>query len=211
MKILSSFEKIIYWNRKFHIYIGLFFLLFILFFSLSGLLLNHSQWKFASFWKERKETENTIHVTLPANRDSAALIQYFMKQFNMSGEISNVRLTDESIHFRVVKPGLMQEINADLKSGTGVRKEIVFNWWGKIRNLHTFNGSDKEHPEIRPNWFVTKIWRLVMDAVALGLIFLCISGWIMWYKIRKSYTYGLIVLLLGISGAIFFVFVMRML
>ena len=207
MKSPSSAENIIFWNRRIHIYIGLFLFFFILLFSVSGLLLNHSQWKFASFWKERKETKTVTRVTIPSNRDSASLIQHLMKQLNMAGEISNVQLTPESIYFRVAKPGLIREINVDFKSCISVRKEIAFNWWGKIRNLHTFNGSDKEHPEFRPNWFVTNIWRLVMDSIAIGLIFLCISSWIMWYKVRKSYPAGLIVLVSGIAGAIFLIYI----
>jgi hypothetical protein len=211
MKIPLLIENIIYWNRKFHIYIGLFLLLFILFFSLSGLLLNHSQWEFASFWRERKETEIITPVTIPVNLDSTALLQHFMRQLNISGEISNVKLTSASISFRVVKPGTNQDIHVDFKSGISVRKEMVFNWWGKMRILHTFNGSDKMNPEVQPNWLITRIWRLTMDAIALGLIFLCMSSWIMWYKIRKSYSTGLIVLILGIAGAIFFIFLLRML
>jgi hypothetical protein len=210
MNPLILIENIIYWNRKFHIYIGLFLLLFILFFSLSGLILNHSQWRFASFWKERKETEIITPVTIPVTLDRTALLQDFMKQLNISGEISNVKLTSVSISFRVVKPGINQDILVDFKTGISVRKVMVFNWWGKMRILHTFNGSDKMNPEVQPNWHITQIWRLTMDVIAIGLIFLCTSSWIMWYKIRKSYSYGLIVLTLGIAGAIFFIFLLRM-
>ncbi|TAL80402.1 MAG: hypothetical protein EPN88_01290, partial [Bacteroidetes bacterium] len=131
MKTPILIENIIYWNHKFHIYIGLFLLLFILFFSFSGLLLNHSQWKFASFWKERKETGIITPLTIPVNPDSTSLIQDIMKQLILSGEISNVKLTPESINFMVVKPGTSQDIHLDLKSGISVRKEMVFNWWGK--------------------------------------------------------------------------------
>jgi hypothetical protein len=211
MKYYYLIENITYWNRKFHIYIGLFLVLFILFFSLSGLLLNNSQWKFASFWKERKETEIITPVTIPVNLDSVAMLQHFMKQLGILGEISNVRLTRETLNFRVVKPGTNQDIEVDFKKCIGVRKEMVFNWWGKMRILHTFNGSDKLNPEIQPNWTVTHIWRLTMDSVAIGLIFLCLSSWVMWYKIRESYSIGLLVLILGIAGAIFFIFILRIL
>lgn len=204
-----SIENIINLNRKFHIYAGLFLIFFILFFSLSGLLLNHSQWKFASFWNERKVTKISTPVTMPLNRDSVSLLHSFIKQLNISGEISNVSLTPDSIDFRVMKPGTIQDIHIDFKSGMGVSKKIVFNWWGKMRILHTFNGTDKMNPAVQPNWIVTRIWRLSMDVIALGLIVLCLGGWIMWYKIRKDYNLGLIVLILGIAVAVFFIFVLR--
>ncbi|HEX6070876.1 MAG TPA: hypothetical protein VFZ18_13670, partial [Longimicrobiaceae bacterium] len=37
------------WTRRLHYYLGLYFLLFIWLFSLTGLLLNHSDWGFAEF------------------------------------------------------------------------------------------------------------------------------------------------------------------
>ena len=93
MKNPFLFENIIYWNRKLHIYVGLFLLLFILFFSFSGLLLNHGQWKFAGFWEKRIENEIITNVTIPANMDSTALLQHFMKQLNISGAVSYTHLT----------------------------------------------------------------------------------------------------------------------
>jgi len=186
MKNPFSTDNIIYWNRKFHIYIGLFLVFFILFFSLSGLLLNHSQWKFASFWKERNETKIITPVTIRVNPDSVVFLHDFMKQLNISGEISNVSLTPDSINFRVMKPGTIQDIHVDFKSSMSYQKTIVFNWWGKLRILHTFNGSDKLNPGAQPNWLATHMWRLSMDTIALGLIFLCLGGWIMWYTNRTS-------------------------
>jgi hypothetical protein len=211
MKLSLLIDNILYWNRKFHIYVGLVLLLFILFYSLSGLLLNHSQLKFASFWNERKVSEKILPVKIPANLDSSALIKHFMKQLNIAGEVNNVKITQESINFRAGKPGINHEIRVDLKKSMIVRKDMVFNWWGKIRTLHTFNGSDKENPDAGPNWRVTRIWRLVADSIAIGLIFLCISSWIMWFEIRKNYPFGLIVLTLGIAVAIFLIYILRIL
>jgi uncharacterized protein len=210
MKSQSSVEFAGRWNRKFHIYIGLFLIFSILFFSFSGLILNHGRWEFTSFWKERKETKTEMQIAIPANRDSVSLIQYFKKQLNIAGEISNVKLTSERMNFRVVKPGEVSEINIDFRSSTCVSNVIKFNWWGKIRTLHTFNGSDKNRPAIRPNWIITNVWRLVMDTTAIGLIILCITGWIMWFGVRKKFPAGLLILALGFAGAIFFVFILKL-
>ena len=38
---VNTFE---FWNRKFHYYLGLYFLFFLWLFSLTGLMLNHQQW-----------------------------------------------------------------------------------------------------------------------------------------------------------------------
>jgi hypothetical protein len=199
------------YSRKFHIYIGIFLLTFILFFSFSGLILNHSGWKFTSFWNTRRESQKKIQIVMPAEHDSITLIREFRSQLDITGEISNVKITTEGMNFRVVKPGYIREINVDFRNSACVSKDIRFNWWGKIRNLHTFNGSDKAHPDVRPNWIVTVLWRLVMDFTASGLIILCISSWIMWFGVRKKYPAGMLVLALGFAAAMYFVFILRLL
>ncbi len=49
-----------------------------------------------------------------------------------------------------------------------------------------------------------------MDGIALGLLFLCVSSWVMWYKVRREFAWGALVLGLGLLGAGYFVFLLRM-
>ncbi|MDA0747822.1 MAG: hypothetical protein O2954_14970, partial [bacterium] len=54
------------WNRKLHMYAGLYFLFFLWLFSFSGLMLNHSEWEFAQFWPRRVETSSEQAFRPPA-------------------------------------------------------------------------------------------------------------------------------------------------
>jgi hypothetical protein len=205
----KGFKSITYWNRKIHIYTGLFLLLFIWVFSVSGLLLNHGKWKFAGFWDQRKLSVKVFTVNIPAGLDSASLINVIMEQTKISGEVSAVKLSNDSIDFRVSIPGHERNLHIDLKKGSCTSKEIEFNWWGKIRTLHTFNGINKTRPDERPNWIFTRIWQYSMDAIATGLIILCVSSWITWFKSKKSFLPGIIVLITGFAIAIYFVFLIK--
>ena len=49
------------WNKKLHIYIGLYFLLFLWLFSISGLFLNHPPW-FHSMGPERTREERPVEI-----------------------------------------------------------------------------------------------------------------------------------------------------
>lgn len=204
-------KEVISWNRKLHIHVGLFLLLFIWLFSFSGLLLNNSQWKFFSFWDEREETKTVTAIRLPLQADSAAILQQVMQQLQLRGEVSNVKLTADSVDFRVSAPGRGHNLHVDFKKGTVAQTQFRFNWWGKLRTLHTFNGIDKNNLDRRPNWLVSNIWRFSMDGIALGLIFLCVSSYVMWYRVRKDYRWGPLVLALGFAGAIYFVYLIRLL
>ena len=63
---------------------------------------------------------------------------------------------------------------------------------------------NKNDPEQRTNWIVTKLWRIMMDTTAIVLIIL--GSWIMWYKVRKDYKAGYIFLAAGIIIAGYFLF-----
>jgi hypothetical protein len=185
-------------------------LLFIWLFSFSGLLLNHN-WKFASFWDERKEKITRFSIHPIANVDSATTMKNIMQQLKITGEISEVWMKADSIDFRVTIPGQVKNLHVDLRKRTCIQKELKYNWWGKLRTLHTFNGVNKNNPDLQPNWIITSIWKFSMDGLAIAFIILCISSWIMWFKLRKKYTWGPLILISGFVIAIFFVFIIKML
>ena len=199
-----------FWNRKLHIHIGLFLLLFIWLFALSGLLLNHGAWQFASFWEQRQQSETVTAIAFPVQLDSAALLHSVMERLEISGEVTNVRYSADALDFRVTSPGKGREIHVDRLTGTVTRKEYTLNIWGKIRTLHTFNGVDKNNIGKQANWLITSVWKLAMDGIAILLTFLCISSWIMWFKIRKDYRWGAAILVAGAVMSFYFVYLIRM-
>lgn len=192
-------------NRKLHIHLGLLTLIFIWLFSLSGLILNHGGWKFTSFWEEREESkvDFTIPLSMLQSQQPEMNIMNFLK---LSGEMQPLQHTAEIIEFRVHSPGYVNDIHIDLTHGTGSRKMLRYNVWGKLRTLHTFNGMNKENLSQTPNWLITNLWRFAMDGIAIALIIICVSSWIMWYKIRKEYKMGALILVTSCIVAAYFVF-----
>lgn len=199
-----------FWNRKLHIHIGLFLLLFIWLFSLSGLLLNHSGWNFASFWEQRKQNETVTQMAFPSQLDSAALLHSVIDKLRISGEVTNVKYSADALDFRVTSPGKGKEVHVDRAKNTVTRKEYELNIWGKIRTLHTFNGVDKSNIKKEANWIVTSVWKFAMDAIAILLIFMCVSSWVMWYKIRRDYKWGAFILMAGFLTSFYFVYLIKM-
>ena len=191
-------------NRRLHIHLGLLLLLFIWLFSLSGLILNHGNWKFASFWDERQE--NKIDFTVPLSVLNDPNPEKGVMEFlKISGEVQQQKRTSEMLEFRVQSPGIVRELSINLTSGSGTEKVLKYNLWGKLRTLHTFNGMSKENPSQSPNWVITTIWRFTMDGIAIGLIIICLSSWIMWFKVRKEYRLGYIILASAFAMAGYFI------
>ena len=192
-------------SRKLHIHLGLLLLIFIWLFSLTGLILNHGNWKFASFWEEREES--IINFTVPdsvlKNPSPQARAMKFLK---ISGEVQLQQKTSEILEFRVQSPGIVNDVHIDLANGSGTKKVLKYNMWGKLRTLHTFNGMNEENPSQSPHWVITNIWRFAMDAIAIGLIIICVSSWMMWYKVRKEYKMGYVILISSFITAGYFIF-----
>ncbi len=186
------------WNRKLHIYLGLFFLFFLWLFCLSGVVLNH-HWRFASFWDERKQTSVELHVVRPAETDELQAARNVMAQIDIRGEVSGKieRAEADRLEFRVVRPGDMYDIKADFAKGLVSVGHIHVNGWGILNMLHSFTGVRRTDPTLHQNWWATGIWRFSMDALSVALVIMVLSGTYMWYSRARQRRNALIALALG--------------
>ena len=176
------------WNRKFHYYVGLYFLLFIWLFSFSGLMLNH-HWQIATSWYPNRKQWSVKKPIQPlpegTNLEKA---RNLMRQLDISGEVSlgEAQSKPGQFDFQAVKPGRFFQIHADLVTNQASVQIAQANAWGIMHMLHTFSGVRREDPRQQRNWIVTKIWTFSMDALALGLIFLVFSSYYMWYGFKRN-------------------------
>ncbi len=193
----SAFDT---WFRKLHIYLGLFFLFFVWLFCLSGVVLNHPKWRFAGFWENRAQKSYELRVTRPADRVDMLIGKDVAAQLDIHGEISGKinRPSTGEYDFQVVRPGHIYEVKADFNSGMAKVNHVQVNGWGVLNMLHHLNGVNRSDPELRPNWWATRIWRFSMDAMSISLAFMVLSGIFLRYR-RTRRPLGLTVALgLGI-------------
>ncbi len=189
------------WNRKLHIYAGLYFLMFLWLFSFSGLLLNHPQWKFGEFWEQRKQTSSQRAIRPPAAPLSMAGAQMLMSQLGISGELEWDADKQGPAHqeFRVRRPWGFYEINADLERQIAKVNRVQFNVWGTLNVLHHMKLVEPGTPGQPRIWLGTWIWSVSLDALAAGLLFMTASGIYMWWGKRRRLG-GIVALALGILG-----------
>lgn len=187
------------WNRRLHYYLGLYLLFFVWLFAFTGLLLNHSQWKFAEFWDGRRETPDEGDILAPPPGDDLAQARDLMRQLGIRGEIDWTITGNDAgrFEFRVSRPGHIVEIKADLARLKAAVKRIDLNAWGVMRILHTFTGVRLEDARNRRDWVLTSVWAWTMDAVAAGLILMVLSSGYMWYELPQKRRLGIVVLGLG--------------
>jgi hypothetical protein len=199
------------WNRKLHYYLGLYLLFFVWLFSFTGLLLNHSQWKFAEFWDSRRQTSDEREIAAPSADGDLAQARDLMRQLGIRGEIewTTTRKNTNRFDFRVSRPGQIYEIKADFARKKAAVQRIDLNTWGVIRILHTFTGVRTDDSRNGRDWILTSVWAWTMDAVAVGLILMVLSSYYMWLELPQKRKLGAAVLALGLLSCSLFCFGLR--
>jgi hypothetical protein len=187
------------WNRRVHYYLGLYLLFFCWLFAFTGLLLNHSNWQFAQFWPNRvqRTTEHQFQPSVATSDVERA--RDLMQQLGIAGEIQwpAAQAAGGSLAFQVTRPGLVIDVKADPASGRATLQRNELNAWGVMNVLHTFTGVRPGDTRNARDWTLTTVWALSMDAVAVGLIVMVLTSYIMWYRWKEKRRGGIIALVLG--------------
>lgn len=200
------------WNRKIHIYLGLYLVASIWLFAISGLLLNHS-WQFTEFWSQRRQSTAQHAIVPPTATDDLGRARSVMRQLNLAGEIEWMADPGAkgAFAFRVVRPGLTSNVSIDLARRAATVEEIRVNWWGILRMLHSFSGVRGGVPGSVRDWWLTWLWSASMDAISVGLLILVFGGIAMAWNRREKRRGAGIALALGLLFSGFFVFGLRLL
>lgn len=196
LSVSKTFEI---WNRKLHYYFGLYFLFFLWLFALTGLLLNHSTWRFAQFWPERNETSFERSILPPTGGDDVARAKQVMSRLGLVGEIDwpNQPQVEGRLEFSVNRPGNLNRVSVDLARGSAKVQNIRTNMWGIVNVLHTFSGTRSTSPTAQRDWALTGVWVLAMDALAAGLLVMVFGSYFMWYRLKQKRAGGWLSLMAG--------------
>lgn len=155
------------WNRKLHIYLGLYLLLFIWLFSVSGLLLNHPNW----FGHQPDRSPQEKSVTLLADGTNMDKAQDVKKQLGLTGEVMLRKAQKKgTLNFGVIRPNVRVFVNVDLQTRIAKLNNVDLSVAATLGDLHTFTGVRgiwREQPSIR-DWLPTRIWSFCMDALCMG-------------------------------------------
>jgi len=187
----------LFWNRRIHYFLGLYFLFFTWLFVFTGLLLNHPRWQFAQFWPNRVQTTTEHQFQGLTGGSEIERARDLMRQLAIAGEIQWPAQQSGPLAFQVSRPGLVLEVKADVERGRATVQRTELNTWGVLHLLHTFTGVRADDARNTRDWMLTTVWALSMDAVAVGLIAMVFSSYIMWYRLKAKRVGGIVALILG--------------
>jgi hypothetical protein len=198
----AAFE---YWNRKFHYYLGLYFLFFLWLFLLTGLILNHGRWLMSMAANERKETRFERAIEAPAGSTDVERIRNVVQQLGLTGEIDTpATQTPGSLAFNINRPSDASQVKVDLQQRRAAVQHFDNSALATFRIFHTFSGSRYNQPASQRDWIVTTVWVFAMDALAVGLIVMIFGSYYMWYRLKPKRTLGFVVLIAGVLSCGYF-------
>lgn len=183
-------KELVLWTRTLHIYLTMFGLVLLFFFSLTGFALNHDRW-FSLDEPRIRERATTLPADVARTGDRLALVEQLRKNEGARGEVMSIDEDDTERRVQFTSPGRKVEFTIERDSGqTNVHEEIR-NALAFLTDLHTGKSAGDA-------------WRRVIDATSIFLFLASLSGVILWISLPKRRKLGVAALVGGtvLTGAL---------
>jgi hypothetical protein len=180
-------RRILKLARLTHVYLTLFGLALILLFAVTGFVLNHESW-FGFDTPRVTTTTGALPTALLAGPDKLAVAEALRKNFGASGEVSQFEVEDDRLQVVFVGPGKRYEATIDRNTGAVEFAAHTTGTLGVLVDLHKGKSTGRA-------------WSLVIDAVCVLLVFVSVTGLILWSSLKSRGKYGVLAMLLGATIA----------
>ena len=170
------------WVRTIHIYLTMSAFLLMMFFAVTGFILNHEDWLESQ--SVRRDTTATLAMPMLTEPDKLAIVEKLRSDFGATGAVSTFDVDPGTLHIEMKGPGRHTEADVDRKTGKMTlsveRKGLLM----RLDDMH--RGKD------------TGIqWRWMLD-VSAGLLFLgSLSGILIWWALPRRRKWGIAALVGG--------------
>lgn len=181
------------WVRVLHIYISLYALLLLLFFGVTGFMMNHPDWfGFGELHTEQREA--TLPVELCAQGDRLAIAEHLRREQDFRGLVQACEIEKKEIQVSFARAGRRAEVVIERATG---KANITVETKGLAAKLSAVHAG--EH--------TGQFGRRVIDVAAVFLILTSITGLLLWVtlSLRREtgiiwlVTSGVLALLIGLK------------
>ncbi|NRA72423.1 MAG: PepSY-associated TM helix domain-containing protein [Gammaproteobacteria bacterium] len=186
MRINKSLLSI---SRLLHVYVSMALLTMMIFFSITGITLNHPEW-FDDHQAQVIEADFEIELALLQPKAQGELISYLYRINQLNGNRLTVEREDEELFITDKGPGSHLSLTIDLSSGEAFKEATDYGYWALLNDLHKGRNSGS-------------FWSFVIDFCAVMMMFFSVTGFILALaqrRINRTMGLSLISSLLVIIG-----------
>ncbi|SEC50594.1 PepSY-associated TM helix domain-containing protein [Terriglobus roseus] len=166
-------------SRWLHIYLSMVSFAVVLFFAVTGLTLNHAE------ALSHGEVVRNLNGSLSAKEmgpkdhpDTLAIVEHIRAKDGVHGAVSDLRVEDDQISFSFRGPGYSADTTVTRADGTYNIVETRAGFIAVINDLH--KGRD-----------TGKVWSWIIDASAILLTLVSLSGLVLIFFVYKKRVSGL--------------------
>lgn len=183
--------------RWLHIYLSMFGFATILFFSVTGITLNHPTWfggvgertehfsgEFDATWVRLKESAGSDLIDSDAGVDRLRIAEHLRKTHTLHGSVADFRVDDEEISIAFEGPAYAADVVIQRATGGYDLSITRHGLVALINDLH--KGRDSGIP-----------WMVVIDLSALLMTVSSITGVVLLFSIRRKRLAGTITAIAG--------------
>jgi hypothetical protein len=181
-----TYQRFVGSVRTVHIYLTMFAFVLMMFFAVTGVVLNHEDW--ISGHTSTRDTSGVIPVALLREPDKLMVVEHLRSDFGAIGAVSTFDVDAMTLHVELKGPGRHTE--ADIIRASGATKVSVERNGMLMRLDDLHRGKDTGAP-----------WRWVLDLSAALLFLGSLSGFLMWLALPRRRKWGVTALLGGVVVA----------
>lgn len=175
-------------SRWLHIYLSMISFAIVLFFSITGITLNHADY-FQGKTQTRQE-KGKLTAEWVNNKDSNRvaklnIAEYFRNNYAVKGAVNDFRIDDGQVSLSFKGPGYEANIFIDRQTGEFDLSQTRTGFIGFINDLH--KGRD-----------TGRVWSWVIDAAAILMVLISLTGLVLLLFIKKKRVNGLILTAVGL-------------
>jgi len=157
-------------SRLIHIYVSMALLTLLLFFSVTGITLNHPEW-FSERKADTNEKELMVDFLLiespPLSLQQIVNVsEYVEKKLSISLQNSVIESTEDELFYSLKKAGKNTAITIDLTSGELFFEHTDYGWWALMNDLHKGRNT-------------SIFWGWIIDITSALCIIFSLSGFIL--------------------------------
>jgi hypothetical protein len=199
-RLSIRFAKLARWL---HIYLSMFSLAVVLFFSVTGITLNHPDWFYGGAESSREVEGEVRREWLHAKEPTAVeaqedalrqvskleIVEHLRNTHAIHGALADFRVDESECVVSFKGPGYAADAFIDRETGQYRLTETSHGFIAVINDLH--KGRD-----------TGPVWSLVIDVSAVLMTFISITGLVLLFYLKLRRVPGVIVALIGTALAI---------
>jgi hypothetical protein len=188
-KTISPKKEVAKLSRWLHIYLSMVSFAVVLFFSFTGLTLNHPSW-LGGDKQVNVKNKGTLNVKWVNNADTnkiakLEIVEFLRKTHHLTGYVSEIRIDDAEVSVTLKGPAYSADAFIDRETGKYELSEIKMGIVAIMNDLHKGRDSGSG-------------WGWLIDISAVFLILVSLSGLILLCFIKKKRVAGFITGVVGL-------------